>query len=279
MTPSGKLTVIHSMGGTDGAVPYAGLVQGSDGNFYGANAFGGSSSNCNPSCGTFFKVTPSGKLTVLHNFDLTTGETPYDTPLQHTSGSLYADTNVGGTGNVNPCTAGNCGVFYGWTDSAHLTPFVSLLPSSDKVGKMIGILGQGFSSSSVVKFDGVQATIVKNTGTTFLSATVPTGALTGSVTVTTGSATLTSNKIFRVTPKISNFSPPSGPVGTPVTIQGVSLTQTTKVTFGGVKATTFTVNSDIQVTATVPTGAITGHIAITTLGGTAVSSGVFTVTQ
>ena len=57
------------------------------------------------------------------------------------------------------------------------------------------------------------------------------------------------------------------------------MTQTTKVTFGGVKATSFTVNSDKQVTATVPTGAKTGHIAITTAGGTAVSKGIFTVTQ
>jgi IPT/TIG domain len=76
-----------------------------------------------------------------------------------------------------------------------------------------------------------------------------------------------------------NFSPASGTVGTPVTINGVSLTQTKKVTFGGVAATQFTVNSDKKVTATVPTGAVTGHIAITTAGGTAVSSGIFTVTQ
>jgi hypothetical protein len=99
------------------------------------------------------------------------------------------------------------------------------------------------------------------------------------VTVTTGSTTLTSNKTFRVTPQLLSFKPTSGPVGTVVTITGVSLTQTSKVTFGGVKATSVTINSDTQVTATVPTGAMTGHIAITTLGGTAVSSGVFTVTQ
>ncbi len=52
-----------------------------------------------------------------------------------------------------------------------------------------------------------------------------------------------------------------------------------KVTFGGVKATTFGVNTDNQVTANVPTGAKTGHIAITTPGGNAVSSGIFTVTS
>jgi len=279
ISPAGKLTVLHTMNGTtDGAGPTAGLVQATDGNFYGANSqVGKISSGCPSGCGTTFEVTPKGKLTVLHNFDLTTGSTPYDTPFQHTNGIVYGDTNSGGTGNVSPCSAGTCGVFYSWSDS--LPTFVSLLPTSGKVGKVIGILGQGFSSSSVVKFDGVKATSVKNIGTTFLSATVPTGALTGSVTVTTGSTTLTSNKTFRVTPQLLSFKPLSGPVGTVVTITGVSLTQTSKVTFGGVKATSVIINSDTQVTGTVPTGAMTGHIAITTLGGTAVSSGIFTVTQ
>jgi len=69
----------------------------------------------------------------------------------------------------------------------------------------------------------------------------------------------------------------SGQVDTSVVIMGNSLTQTTRVTFGGVKATTFTANSDTKVTATVPTGAVTGKIGITTLGGTATSSGTFTV--
>jgi hypothetical protein len=49
------------------------------------------------------------------------------------------------------------------------------------------------------------------------------------------------------------------------------------VKFGGKAATTFTVNSDTQVTATVPTGAVTGKITITTPGGTATSSTSFTV--
>jgi len=112
---------------------------------------------------------------------------------------------------------------------------------------------------------------------TYITATVPFPAKTGTVTVVTPGGTLTSNKKFRVTPQITGFSPPSGPVGTSVTITGESLTQTTRVTFGGVPAT-FTVNSDQQVTATVPTGAVTGKIAITTPGGSASSAKSFTVT-
>jgi hypothetical protein len=95
--------------------------------------------------------------------------------------------------------------------------------------------------------------------------------------VKTPGRTLTSNTSFRVTPLILGFNPSNGKVGTSVTITGQSFTQTTKVAFGTKKAL-FTVNSDTQVTATVPTGAKTGKIIITTKGGTATSAGTFTVT-
>src|SRR5205807_3278274 len=99
------------------------------------------------------------------------------------------------------------------------------------------------------------------------------------VTVATPSGFRVSSKNFRVLPVISSFSPTSGPVGTHVVITGTGLSQASTVTFGGVKATAFTVNSATQVTATVPTGAVTGKIAITTSGGVATSSGAFTVTN
>ena len=161
--------------------------------------------------------------------------------------------------------------------SVGLGPFVKTQTTSGREGAKIGILGQGFSSSSVVKFGGTQATTITLTGTTFIKATVPAGALTGLVTVTTGTTTLTSSKTFKVLPTITSFTPESGPVGTSVTITGTELTQTSKVTFGGVKATTVTVNSDSQVTAEVPTGATTGKIAVTTKGGSATSATSFTV--
>jgi hypothetical protein len=68
------------------------------------------------------------------------------------------------------------------------------------------------------------------------------------------------------------------PVLQAVGTDGTGLTQTAKVTFGGVTSTTFTVSSDTQVTATVPTGAITDKIVIKTTGGSVTSSGTFTVT-
>jgi hypothetical protein len=62
-----------------------------------------------------------------------------------------------------------------------------------------------------------------------------------------------------------------------VTITGTEFTGASKVTFGAVAATTFTVNSATQITATVPTGAKTGKIGVTTNEVTASSKTNFTV--
>ena len=78
-------------------------------------------------------------------------------------------------------------------------------------------------------------------------------------------------------PTITGFTPTSGPAGTSVAITGTNFTGATTVGFTGVAAT-FTVNSATQITATVPSGATSGTISVTTPGGTATSAGVFTVT-
>ena len=95
--------------------------------------------------------------------------------------------------------------------------------------------------------------------------------------MTTNGTTLTSNQEFRVMPQVLSFSPPNGAVGTQVTINGTGLTQTTGVGFGDNVPAQFTVNSDSQVTATVPSGAKTGPIGVVTKGGTGISSRTFTV--
>ena len=271
MSANGSATILYTLNGTtDGNTPRSGVVQASDGKFYGTTQSGGTNQNCSSNlgtCGVLFKITPHGSYSVLHDFEDPDGYEP-DAIMQHTSGIIYGQATFGGTAKG--------GTFWSW--NARLHAFVSLLPYSGKVAKTIEFLGQNFTSSTTVSFNGTAAssTVVSST---YLTAAVPQGATTGPVTVTTSSGALTSNKIFRVTPQLLSFTPTSGPVGTPVTVTGVSLTQTTKVTFGGLKATNFIVNSDTQVTAYVPTGAKTGHIGITTLGGTATSSGIFTVTQ
>jgi uncharacterized repeat protein (TIGR03803 family) len=271
ITPGGDYSVVHNLNlsNGDGDGPSSSLIQGSNGLLYGVT---GSVNSGN--YGTIYSVDiTTGVFTTLYSFAGTTdGDNPQSPLRQHTNGLLYGFTVSGG--DLSECSGHGCGVFFSLDVGA--PAFASLVSTSGKEGAHIGILGQGFSSSSVVEFDGVTASFTRQ-GTTFISATVPAGALTGEVTVTTGATTLTSNDTFRVTPTFASFNPPSGPVGTPVVLTGTGLTQTTKVTFGGVAATTFTVNSDTQVTADVPTRAVTGKIEITTKGGHVSSTSSFTV--
>jgi plastocyanin len=78
-------------------------------------------------------------------------------------------------------------------------------------------------------------------------------------------------------PTISKFSPLSGPTGTRVIITGQNLAGATHVTFNGTSATIRS-DSATRIVVKVPAGATTGRIAVTTTGGTAMSSKVFTVT-
>jgi uncharacterized repeat protein (TIGR03803 family) len=265
LTSAGVITVLHNFIGSDGETPLAGLVQANDGNFYGVASAGGSLGY-----GTIFKVTSTSDHTfsVVFDFDQTRGQTPEVALFQNTNGILYGDTFHGGSDGA--------GVFYSLNISA--AQFASLQNLSGKVGSTVSILGQGFTGSTAVSFGGVNATKFTVVSDNYVTANVPTGGKTGTVTVVRPSGSLNSIQQFKVTPTVASFSPPSGPIGTSVTINGTGLTQTTKVTFGGVAATTFTVNSDSQVTATVPSGAKTGKIAVTTTGGSATSSSSFDVT-
>ena len=163
---------------------YAGLVQATVGNSYGAAQQEGSGS------GTFFRITSKGTFTVCEDFNATDGAEPLVTPIQHTNGILYGDTSLGG--DIH-----NTEVFYSL--NLGLKPFVSLLPASGKVGATVEILGQGFTGSNAVSFNGTAATKFTVVSNTYMTAVVPTGATTGLVIVTTPKATLQSNKKFRVT--------------------------------------------------------------------------------
>jgi len=271
VTPAGQVTVIYNFCSktncTDGETPYAGLLEATDGNLYGTTFLGGANGY-----GTVFEITTAGKLTTLYNFcsqaNCADGASPQGGLVQDTNGTFYGTTYHGGANSVGTI----------FSLSVGLGPFVKTLQTSGNVGATVMILGTNLTGATKVSFNGIAAkfTVVSSTE---ITTTVPTGATTGSVTVVTPSGTLKSNVIFDVTPQIKSFTPASGPVGTTVTITGVSLKQTHSVTFDGVAAATFTVHSDTKLTAMVPTGAKTGTIAITTPGGTTTSSASFTVTE
>ncbi len=251
MTPTGMVTVLHNFTGADGSNGSFPLIQASDGNFYGTTYSGGTAG-----AGVIFKITPSGTYTVLHNingttdgngpwgslvqatngklygvtsnmeiglygtiFSITTSGTfstlysftdgadggdPLSPLVQHTDGLLYGTTNVGGDTNCFSVVNINgqavevvgCGELYSLNIGAK--PFIRLSATSGKAGSTVDITGQGFDSASIVKFGGIPATKITLTGTTYIVATVPAGAVDGHVTVTTGSTTLTSLKTFTV---------------------------------------------------------------------------------
>lgn len=88
ITPSGEFTSLVSLdGGTMGASINAGLLLGTNGNFYGATYGGG---------GTIFEVTPNGVFTTIYMFDGSQGNGPLGTLTQGTDGNLYGTTETGG---------------------------------------------------------------------------------------------------------------------------------------------------------------------------------------
>ena len=89
---AGPFATLGTFTGANGSYPYAGLIQGSDGNFYGATEGGGTSGD-----GTVFKVTPGGSLTTLCSFSGANGVGPNASLIQGSDGNFYGTAVNGGT--------------------------------------------------------------------------------------------------------------------------------------------------------------------------------------
>jgi uncharacterized repeat protein (TIGR03803 family) len=125
VTPSGTLTTIYDFCSqsncADGSGVF-GLIQGTDGNLYGAAGAGGTGGY-----GTIYKMTTTGKLTTLHNFNSTDGADPIGV-VQARDGNFYGTTNAGGLSNSN-CNSG-CGTVFKMTPTGALTT-LHLFDSTD----------------------------------------------------------------------------------------------------------------------------------------------------
>lgn len=97
LKPDGTLTVLHSfLNPTDGNTPYAPLVKGSDGAFYGTTYNGTITTSC---CGVVYRITASGEFTMLHNMVYGTDGANIIAPVtQGSDGNLYGTAQIGGPG-------------------------------------------------------------------------------------------------------------------------------------------------------------------------------------
>jgi hypothetical protein len=155
----------------------------------------------------------------------------------------------------------------------------SVSPTSGYVSSSVVLTGTGFTGATQVTFNGAATTVVTVNSDTQLTVTVPAGASTGPVGVTTPISTGFSATSFTVIPppSITSFTPTRGGVGTTVVITGFFFTGATAVTFNNLAAPGFVVNSDNQLTVMVPTGVATGPIRIATPAGVGISASNFEV--
>jgi uncharacterized repeat protein (TIGR03803 family) len=264
ITPGGTFTIIYDFCSkpncTDGTVPYSGLLQGRDGNFYGTT-YGGGANNF----GTVFSITPGGALTTLYSFCSQTncadGDHPTGGLVQAVSidGNFYGTTNGGGIQTGTICEELNgCGTIFKVTSTGTLTTvytFCSQSDCTDGAGPYAGLM---------------QDTSGKFYGTTEYGGANNNGS---------DGCAFGCGKVFALSVGLGPFVktlPTIGKVGTAVKILGTNLTGATSVTFNGTAAT-FTVISRSFIKTSVPLGATTGTVQVVTPGGALSSNVPFTV--
>jgi hypothetical protein len=185
---------------------------------------------------------------------------------------IIAIVGKGGTGDVavtaNGSTATRYGFYYG---EAVIN---SITPATGGPGTVVTITGTGFVGVAGIDFGnayGISATVNSPTS---ITVTVPTGGA-GLVTVNFGDGSRVSSDAFTYQSPVTSIAsvmPNVGGQGTVVSIKGSGFSQATAVTFGGVPAASYTVNSPNSITATVAGGA-SGNVSVTSPMGTGVLSG------
>jgi uncharacterized repeat protein (TIGR03803 family) len=146
ITSSGQFTTLYSFctqsNCADGEFPSGGLALGNDGNLYGVTESGGPTVGCSNGCGTVYKITPAGKLTILHDFcsenGCVDGVDPDAPLLLGRDGNFYGTTTAGGAGRgvafkITP--KGNLTVLYNFCSQPNcadgISPEAALVQGSD----------------------------------------------------------------------------------------------------------------------------------------------------
>jgi uncharacterized repeat protein (TIGR03803 family) len=304
VTPAGADTTLYTFCSlancADGSRPASGLVQSSNGTFYGTTENGGAHTTCSGGgCGTVFKLVGT-QLTTLYSFCAKTncadGNNPVGGLVLASNGTLYGTNTAGGSVNAT-------GTVFQLTPAGALTtlhtfctqtgcpdgqvPFAGLVRATD--GNLYGVASSGgtvgggtifkvtpsgaftllynlCSLSACVDGKGPDGTLIQATNGNFYGTTFNGGTSDAGV-------------VFSLSTGLGAFIqtvPTSGKVGTAVKILGSDLSGATSVTFNG-KAASFKVVSSTEITTTVPTGATTGTVKVATPAGTLSSNLAFTV--
>lgn len=295
ISPSGSFTSLHSFSGTDGANPVGGgLVLGFDGAFYGVTYDGGVSG-----VGNIFKITSSGIITNLYNFDGSAGANPYGPLLLGADGNLYGTTNAGGQFNLGTVfqftQTGILTILHNFDLTDGASPEAGLVQATD--GNLYGTTffggahGEGtiFSITSGGTFatlysfpslDGSDPganpyALMQHTNGKFYATTNQGGPSTNCNDI----GSIGCGAVFSFDVGLGPFVKfvfPSGKVGSVVQILGTALSGASGVSFDGVPAS-FKVISATFITATVPAGAATGRVTVTTPAGNLTSNVKFKV--
>ena len=163
------------------------------------------------------------------------------------------------------------------------TPIIAsvtaVTPGSGLLSSDVTLTGSGLGDATAVAFQGAEATSFTVDSDTQITATVPVGAITGPITVTTPAGSAESAVSFTVlsVPNITSFAPSFALAGASVTLTGSGFAGTTAVSFGSLAAS-FVVDSSTQITATVPLGAGSAPISVSNPAGSTQSATSFIVT-
>jgi len=300
LTPAGVLTTLYSFCSItnclDGELPTAGLVQGTDGNFYGTTQKGGLclEDPCDPfeDGGTIFKITPAGEYSVLYSFCSQTncadGANPSTPLILGTDGNLYGTTKDGGgvtAGTIFKISPG--GQFTQLVGSGFFYP-EGLIQGTD--GNFYGTEANGGAVNSGAVFQVTPAGNVTieysfcNCGADGEGPVAPVFQATDGTfygTTAGGFGTSSDGTVYSLSMGLVPFVqaiPSEGKVGSIVRIIGTELAGVSGVTFNGVPAP-FAFVSDTEIGAKVPKGATTGPIEVIVPSGKLSSNVAFQVIQ
>ena len=255
------------------------LVQGSDGYLYGVAELGGANG-----LGSVFKVSTSGELVFCHSFTgKENGANPFGPLIEASDGLFYGMTNSGGVKGYGTIfkmdREGHISTFFRFKPPTAVYPLGGLMQGSD--GYLYGALWENtlpnLGSLFRISLSGQYQQLYNFTATVGESAVTAllqhtNGAFYGSAEYGGEFGYGTIYTLDMHLPPFITFVRRNGKVGQSAQILGQGLKGATAVTFNGIPATSFSVETDTFMTAVVPSGATTGPVVVTTATGTLTSN-------